>query len=58
LIDYHEQHRYALRAAGPRGYRELELWQRHEQEALEVLQRGVAAVLANVRRALKPAAPS
>jgi len=57
LIDYHEQHRYAYELLGLEEYRELELGKGTSRKALESYSEGVAAVLANVRRALKPGAP-
>ena len=57
LIDYHEQHRYAYELLGLEEYRELELGKGTSRKALEAYSEGIAAVLANVRRALKPGAP-
>ena len=57
LIDYHEQHRYAYELLGLEEYRELELGKGTSRKALESYSEGVAAVLANVRRSLKPGAP-
>jgi len=57
LIDYHEQHRYAYELLGLEKCRELELGKGTSRTALAAYSEGIAAVLANVRRALKPGAP-
>jgi hypothetical protein len=57
LIDYHEQHRYAYELLGLEQFRELELGKGTSRKALALYSDGIAAVLANVRRALKPGAP-
>ena len=57
LIDYHEQHRYAYELLGLEEYRELELGKGTSRKALDSYSEGFAAVLANVRGALKPGAP-
>ena len=57
LIDYHEQHRYAYELLGLEEYRELELGKGTSKAALAAYSEGIAAVFANVRRALKPDAP-
>ncbi|MDQ2910152.1 MAG: site-specific DNA-methyltransferase [Actinomycetota bacterium] len=57
LIDYHEQHRYAYELLGLEECRELELGKGTSKAALAAYREGVAAVLANVRRALRPGAP-
>jgi predicted NBD/HSP70 family sugar kinase len=57
LIDYHEQHRYAYELLGLEQFRELELGKGTSRKALAAYSDGIAAVLANVRRALNPEAP-
>jgi len=57
LIDYHEQHRYAYELLGLEEFRELELGKGSSRAALSAYVEGVAAVLANVRGALRPGAP-
>jgi hypothetical protein len=57
LIDYHEQHRYAYELLGLEEFRELELGKGSSRAALAAYIEGVAAVLANVRGALRPGAP-
>jgi DNA modification methylase len=57
LIDYHEQHRYAYELLGLEECRELELGKGFSRAALRSYVEGVAAVLTNVRLALKPGAP-
>jgi hypothetical protein len=57
LIDYHEQHRYAYELLGLEEFRELELGKGSSRVALAGYVEGVAAVLANVRGALRPGAP-
>ena len=57
LIDYHEQHRYAYELLGLEEFRELELGKGSSRAALAAYVEGVAAVLANVRGALRPGAP-
>jgi SAM-dependent methyltransferase len=57
LIDYHEQHRYAYELLGLEECRELELGKGTSKAALGAYSEGIAAVFANVRRALKPGAP-
>ncbi len=57
LIDYHEQHRYAYELLGLEELRELELGKGTSRRALDAYSEGIAAVLANVRRALKRGAP-
>ena len=57
LIDYHEQHRYAYELLGLEEFRELELGKGSSRAALAAYVEGVAAVLANVRGALRPDAP-
>jgi hypothetical protein len=57
LIDYHEQHRYAYELLGLEECRELELGKGASRAALAAYREGVAAVLANVRRSLRPGAP-
>ena len=57
LIDYHEQHRYAYELLGLEECRELELGKGTSRAALARYCEGVAAVLANVRSALRPGAP-
>jgi DNA modification methylase len=57
LIDYHEQHRYAYELLGLEECRELELGKGTSRKALEAYTEGIAAVFANVRRALAPGAP-
>jgi DNA modification methylase len=57
LIDYHEQHRYAYELLGLEEFRELELGKGSSRAALRAYVDGVAAVFANVRRALRPGAP-
>jgi SAM-dependent methyltransferase len=56
LIDYHEQHRYAYELLGLEECRELELGKGTSRERLAAYGEGVAAVLENVRRALRPGA--
>jgi hypothetical protein len=56
LIDYHEQHRYAYELLGLDECRQLELGRGTSRAALALYVDGVAAVLGNVRRALKPGA--
>jgi hypothetical protein len=57
LIDYHEQHRYAYELLGLEECRELELGKGTSRAALAAYCAGVAAVLANARRSLRPGAP-
>jgi hypothetical protein len=57
LIDYHEQHRYAYELLGLEEWRELELGKGTSRAALAAYAEGIAAVLANVRGALRRAAP-
>ena len=60
LIDYHEQHRYAYELLGLDDRRELELGaaaRGTSRAALAAYADGIAAVLANVRTALRPGAP-
>jgi DNA modification methylase len=57
LIDYHEQHRYAYELLGLEECRELELGKGTSRAALAAYSEGVAAVLANVRGALRAGAP-
>ena len=57
LIDYHEQHRYAYELLGLEECRELELGKGTSRAALAAYSEGVAAVLANVRGALRPGTP-
>jgi hypothetical protein len=60
LIDYHEQHRYAYELLGFDDFRELELGAGAagtSKAALAAYCDGIVAVLANVRRALRPGAP-
>jgi hypothetical protein len=57
LIDYHEQHRYAYELLGLEECRELELGKGTSLAALAAYGEGIAAVLANVRSALRPDAP-
>jgi len=57
LIDYHEQHRYAYELLGLEEWRELELGKGSSRAALGAYVEGIAAVLANVRRALRRGAP-
>jgi len=57
LIDYHEQHRYAYELLGLEEFRELELGKGSSRAALSAYVEGVAAVLTNVRGALRPGAP-
>jgi hypothetical protein len=57
LIDYHEQHRYAYELLGLDECRELELGKGTSRAALRSYVEGIAAVLANVRRSLRPGAP-
>jgi hypothetical protein len=57
LIDYHEQHRYAYELLGLEELRELELGKGTSRAALQAYVEGIAAVLANVRTALRPGAP-
>ncbi|HEY2938636.1 MAG TPA: hypothetical protein VGJ27_02375 [Gaiellaceae bacterium] len=57
LIDYHEQHRYAYELLGLEECKELELGKGTSRAALSAYSDGVAAVLANVRGALRPGAP-
>jgi DNA methylase len=57
LIDYHEQHRYAYELLGLEELRELELGKGASRARLRAYVQGVAAVFANVRRAVVPGAP-
>jgi hypothetical protein len=57
LIDYHEQHRYAYELLGLEECRELELGKGTSRAALAAYVEGIAAVLANVRGALRRGAP-
>ena len=57
LIDYHEQHRYAYELLGLEECRELELGKGSSRAALAAYVEGIAAVLANVRGALRRGAP-
>jgi DNA modification methylase len=60
LIDYHEQHRYAYELLGLDDRRELEVGAAAagtSKAALAAYSDGIAAVLANVREALRPGAP-
>jgi DNA modification methylase len=60
LIDYHEQHRYAYELLGLEDCRKLELGAAAEgtgKKALERYCEGIAAVLVNVRSALRRGAP-
>jgi hypothetical protein len=57
LIDYHEQHRYAYELLGLEECRELELGKGTSRPRLAAYCDGVAAVLANVRTALRPGVP-
>jgi hypothetical protein len=57
LIDYHEQHRYAYELLGLEECRELELGKGSNRAALTAYVEGIAAVLANVRGALRRGAP-
>jgi hypothetical protein len=57
LIDYHEQHRYAYELLGLEECRELELGKGASRAALTSYCEGVAAVLGNVRGALRRDAP-
>ena len=57
LIDYHEQHRYAYELLGLEELRELELGKGTSRAALTAYCEGVTAVLANVRRTLRPGVP-
>ncbi len=57
LIDYHEQHRYAYELLGLEECRELELGKGSSRAALAAYVDGIAAVLANVRGALRRGAP-
>src|SRR5438094_394214 len=57
LIDYHEQHRYAYELLGLEECRELELGKGSSRVALAAYVDGIAAVLANVRSALRRGAP-
>jgi hypothetical protein len=57
LIDYHEQHRYAYELLGLEECRELELGKGSSRVALAAYVDGIAAVLANVRGALRRDAP-
>jgi SAM-dependent methyltransferase len=57
LIDYHEQHRYAYELLGLDDRRELEVGSAvagTSKKALALYADGIAAVLTNVRRALRP----
>jgi DNA modification methylase len=56
LIDYHEQHRYAYELLGLEDCGALELGKGASRAALSAYVEGVAAVLANVRRHLRPGA--
>jgi len=56
LIDYHEQHRYAYELLGLEEC-QLELGKGTSRAALAAYCKGVSAVLANVRGALRPGAP-
>jgi hypothetical protein len=60
LIDYHEQHRYAYELLGLDDRRALELGAAAHgtaRAAIAAYCDGITAVLANARRALRPAAP-
>jgi hypothetical protein len=60
LIDYHEQHRYAYELLGLDDLRALELGAAASgtsRRALDAYSDGIAAVLRNVTRSLRPAAP-
>jgi DNA methylase len=60
LIDYHEQHRYAYELLGLDDCRQLELGAAADgtsKRALAAYVDGIADVLTNVRRALRPRAP-
>jgi hypothetical protein len=60
LIDYHQQHRYAYELLGLDDLRELELGAGvagTSKAALATYCDGIVAVLANVRRSLRPGAP-
>jgi hypothetical protein len=60
LIDYHEQHRYAYELLGLDDRRAMELGaasQGTARAAIAAYCDGITAVLANARRALRPAAP-
>jgi hypothetical protein len=57
LIDYHEQHRYAYELLGLEDCGTLELGKGTSRAALREYVEGVAAVLANVRGALRRGAP-
>jgi DNA modification methylase len=60
LIDYHEQHRYAYELLGLDDRRELEIGAGAagtSRAALDAYSSGIAAVLENCRRALRPGAP-
>lgn len=57
LIDYHEQHRYAYELLGLPDLGELELGRGTSRRALAEYSDGVAAVLANAARQLRPGAP-
>src|SRR5207249_207063 len=60
LIDYHEQHRYAYELLGLEDLRALELGAAAagtSRRALDAYSDGIAAVLRNVARALRPGAP-
>jgi hypothetical protein len=60
LIDYHEQHRYAYELLGLDDLRALELGAAASgtsRRALDAYSDGVAAVLRNVTRGLRPGAP-
>jgi hypothetical protein len=56
LIDYHEQHRYAYELLGLEDCGALELGKGASRAALSAYVEGVATVLANVRRHLRPGA--
>ena len=60
LIDYHEQHRYAYELLGLEDLRSLELGAAAagtSRRALDAYSDGIAAVLRNVARVLRPGAP-
>jgi len=58
LIDYHEQHRYAYELLGLEDFGGLELGKGTSRAALAAYSEGVAAVLVNVRSALRRGAPA
>ena len=61
LIDYHEQHRYAYELLGLEDLRALELGAAAagtSRRALDAYSDGIAAVLRNVARVLRPGAPA